>query len=153
MMGTGKPFGLLHPTRRYSLILYADNIIDNIYRMTQGAFVLIGGRFGDVFGHKNILLSGGIWWIIWSLVSGFAKSIVTLSLFRGLTGIGAAFIVPNAVALLMHTFPPGEVKKHRNGVIWGHGTDRGCLRISILCYTSAVNAVEVDLLFLVSPET
>jgi MFS family permease len=77
--------------------------------MTQGAFVLIGGRFGDVFGHKSILLGGGIWWIIMSLVSGFAKSIVTLSLFRGLTGIGAAFIVPNAVALLMHTFPSGRL--------------------------------------------
>jgi MFS family permease len=116
MMGTGQPFELLHPTRRNSLILYADNIIDNIYRMTQGAFVLIGGRFGDVFGHKNILLGGGIWWIIWSLVSGFAKSIVILSLFRGLTGIGAAFIVTNSVALLMHTFPPGRLRNIAMGL-------------------------------------
>jgi MFS family permease len=84
--------------------------------MTQGAFVLIGGRFGDVFGHKNVLLGGGIWWVIWSLISGFAKSIVTLSLFRGLTGIGAAFIVPNAVALLMHTFPPGRLRNIAMGL-------------------------------------
>ena len=30
-------------------------------RLTQGAFVLIGGRIGAVFGHKNTLLAAGIW--------------------------------------------------------------------------------------------
>jgi MFS family permease len=74
------------------------------------AFFLIGGRFGDVYGHKNILLAGAVWWVVWSLASGFAKDIVTLSLFRGLTGIGGAFIVPNAVALIGNTFPPGKLR-------------------------------------------
>jgi len=86
------------------------------YPMTQGAFVLIGGRFGDVFGHKNILLGGAVWWIIWSLVSGFAKSVTVLSLFRGLTGIGAAFIVPNAVALIGRIFPPGRMRNIAMGL-------------------------------------
>jgi MFS family permease len=86
------------------------------YALTQGAFVLIGGRFGDVFGHKNILLGGAVWWVIWSLVSGFAKGIVALSLFRGLTGMGAAFIVPNAVALIGHTFPPGRMRNVAMGL-------------------------------------
>src|ERR1700709_2310615 len=76
--------------------------------MTQGAFILVGGRFGDVFGHKKLIFSDSVWWVIWSLVSGFARDIVTLSLFRGLTGVGSAFIVPNGVALLGHTFPPGK---------------------------------------------
>jgi MFS family permease len=75
------------------------------YPLIQGAFVLIGGRFGDVFGHKNVLLAGAAWWVIWSLVSGFAINVVTLSLFRGLTVVGGAFIVPNAVTLIGHTFP------------------------------------------------
>lgn len=86
------------------------------YPMTQGAFVLIGGRFGDVFGHKYVLLVGAVWWVIWSLVSGFAKSIVTLSLFRGMTGIGGAFIVPNAVALICHIFPPGRLRNVAMGL-------------------------------------
>lgn len=76
--------------------------------MTQGAFVLIGGRFGDVFGHKKVLLTGVLWWALFSLITGFAKSLLTISLFRGLMGIGAAFISPNAVALLGQTFPPGR---------------------------------------------
>ena len=86
------------------------------YPLTQGAFVLIGGRFGDVFGHKNVLLAGAVWWVIWSLVSGFPKNVVTLSLFRGLTGVGGAFIVPNAVALIGHTFPPGRLRNVAMGL-------------------------------------
>jgi MFS family permease len=86
------------------------------YPMAQGAFVLIGGRFGDVHGHKGVLLTGAVWWVIWSLVTGFAKSIFQISLFRGLTGMGAAFIVPNAVALLMHTFPPGKSRNIAMGL-------------------------------------
>jgi len=33
-----------------------------------------------------------------------------LSLFRGLAGIRATFIVTNAVALLTYTFPPGKLR-------------------------------------------
>lgn len=84
--------------------------------MTQGAFVLIGGRLGDVYGHKHVLLTGALWWVIWSLVTGFTKTIITVSLFRGMTGAGAAFIVPNAVALLMHTFPPGKLRNISMGL-------------------------------------
>ncbi|KAG9235205.1 major facilitator superfamily domain-containing protein [Amylocarpus encephaloides] len=86
------------------------------YPMTQGAFVLIGGRFGDVFGYKKILLGGALWWTIFSLANGFLESLLTVSLFRGLTGIGAAFVTPNAVALLMHTFPPGNWRNTAMGL-------------------------------------
>ncbi|TVY58742.1 putative MFS-type transporter, partial [Lachnellula suecica] len=79
-------------------------------RLTQGAFVLIGGRIGAVFGHKNTLLAAGVWWVIFSLVSGFMKSIVGLCVMRALTGIGGAFMVPNALALLTINFPPGKMR-------------------------------------------
>ena len=100
--------------------------------MTQGAFILIGGRLGDIYGHKRILLAGATWWIIASLITGFMKTIVTISLFRGLNGMGAAFIVPNAVALLTHTFPPGKLRNIAMGCfgamapIGAAGGDDGC---------------------------
>jgi MFS family permease len=31
------------------------------YPLTQGTFVLIGGRLGAVYGHKNILAAGCAW--------------------------------------------------------------------------------------------
>ncbi|KAG0652294.1 putative MFS-type transporter [Hyphodiscus hymeniophilus] len=78
------------------------------YPLTQGAFVLMGGRVGAIYGHKNILLAGSLWWTLFSLVSGFAKNIVSSVVLRALTGIGGAFMVPNAIALLTITFPPGR---------------------------------------------
>ncbi|TVY53497.1 putative MFS-type transporter [Lachnellula cervina] len=80
------------------------------FRLTQGAFVLIGGRIGAVFGHKNTLLAAGIWWIIFSLISGFMKNFIVLCVMRALTGIGGAFMVPNALALLTINFPPGKMR-------------------------------------------
>lgn len=84
--------------------------------MTQGAFVLIAGRLGDVLGHRTVLLTGCVWWVTWTLVSGFAPSFLVLALFRGLSGIGGAFMVPNAVALLAHTFPPGTKRNISMGL-------------------------------------
>ena len=78
------------------------------YPLTQGAFVLMGGRVGAIMGHKNTLMVAGAWWVIFTMVSGFAKSIIALCVLRGLTGIGGAFMVPNALALLTITFPPGK---------------------------------------------
>ncbi|KFY43543.1 hypothetical protein V495_03903 [Pseudogymnoascus sp. VKM F-4514 (FW-929)] len=105
------------------------------YPMTQGAFVLIGGRYGDVFGYKNVLLSGAAWWMIWSLATGFAKTLIQISLFRGLTGIGAAFIIPNAVALLGHTFPPGKMRNLAMGLFGAMapiGAAGGCVVAALL---------------------
>ncbi|OBT77547.1 hypothetical protein VF21_04575 [Pseudogymnoascus sp. 05NY08] len=80
------------------------------YPLTQGAFVLMGGRLGAVYGHKNTVVAAGILWVIFHLVSGFMKSVLTLSVMRGLSGIGGALIVPNAIAMLTITFPPGKIR-------------------------------------------
>ncbi|KAH8820244.1 major facilitator superfamily domain-containing protein [Xylogone sp. PMI_703] len=73
-------------------------------------FVLIAGRIGAVYGHKNAVVGAGIWWVIFHLISGFMRSIVSLSIMRALAGVGGAFILPNAIALLTTTFPPGKMR-------------------------------------------
>jgi MFS family permease len=78
------------------------------YPLTQGTFVLIGGRLGAVYGHKNLLAVGCFIWVVFCLGSGFAKGIVVLGVLRGFTGIGGGLMVPNAVAILGITFPPGK---------------------------------------------
>ncbi|KAL2826018.1 MFS general substrate transporter [Aspergillus pseudoustus] len=80
------------------------------YPLTQGAFVLMGGRVGAVYGHKNTVVVAGVWWVIFHLISGFMRSIISLSVMRALSGIGGAFMVPNAIALLTITFPPGKMR-------------------------------------------
>jgi MFS family permease len=89
--------------------LSSEDCTDN-FRLTQGTFVLVGGRIGAIYGHKNVAAAGGVWWVVFTLISGFMKSVVSLSVLRALSGIGGAFIVPNAVAILTITFPPGHMR-------------------------------------------
>ncbi|KAE8446755.1 hypothetical protein EG329_011660 [Mollisiaceae sp. DMI_Dod_QoI] len=105
------------------------------YPLTQGAFVLISGRIGAIYGHKNVLFLGGAWWILWSLVNGFCTtSIISFSVARAMSGIGAAFVMPNVVAIIGITFPPGKMRNLSLG-FYGFGAPvggtLGCLLIGI----------------------
>ncbi|KAF9284094.1 hypothetical protein BGZ68_004915 [Mortierella alpina] len=56
------------------------------YALTYAAFLLIGGRMGDLFGHKRIFLVGTTWFAIWALVCGFARNAIFMSVARALEG-------------------------------------------------------------------
>lgn len=78
--------------------------------MTQGTFVLISGRLGAVYGHRTVLIGGAIWFVIWTLANGFCNNFVAFNVARAFSGIGGALIMPNAVALISSTIPPGKVR-------------------------------------------
>ncbi|KAL5339913.1 MFS general substrate transporter [Aspergillus crustosus] len=80
------------------------------YPLTQGTFVLISGRLGAKYGHGHILVAGAIWFTIFTLANGFCRSFVSFNACRALSGIGGALIMPNAVALISTTIPPGRVR-------------------------------------------
>lgn len=77
-------------------------------RMTQGTFVLISGRLGEVYGHRNAMLAGGAWFVLWSLINGFCNNFIAFNVARAMSGIGGALIMPNAVAMISITCPPGN---------------------------------------------
>jgi hypothetical protein len=62
------------------------------YPLTQGTFVLMGGRLGAVFGHKKMLMVACSWWLIWSLICGFAPNLIALCVFRALSGVGGGMM-------------------------------------------------------------
>ncbi|CAK44146.1 MFS general substrate transporter [Aspergillus niger ATCC 13496] len=78
--------------------------------MTQGTFVLMSGRLGDVYGHRELLLAGGAWLSLCTLISAFCSNFYAFVAMRALAGLGGAFIMPNAVALIASTNPPGRVR-------------------------------------------
>lgn len=78
------------------------------YPLTQGSFVLIGGRLGEIYGHKAIFTAGSLWWILWAIAGGYATDLVSMCFMRGLCGVGGGLMVPNVVALIGVTFPPGK---------------------------------------------
>jgi MFS family permease len=80
------------------------------YSLTAGTFILSSGRLGDTFGYKKMLLIGFSWFSVWSLVVGLSVySNYTLFLCaRSLQGIGPAITLPNAIAIIGSTYPPGQ---------------------------------------------
>ncbi|OGE47433.1 hypothetical protein PENARI_c044G02080 [Penicillium arizonense] len=80
------------------------------YALTQGTFVLVSGRLGDVYGHRELLLAGGAWLTICTLASAFCTNFFAFVTMRALAGLGGAFIMPNAVAMISSTNPPGRVR-------------------------------------------
>src|SRR6185437_9357180 len=70
------------------------------YSMTVGAFMLITGKLGDVYGHKRVFVLGFLWFGLCSLGLGFAvyAGSIYFAVFRALQGIGPAAVLPNAVA-------------------------------------------------------
>ncbi|KAL1882478.1 hypothetical protein Plec18167_002894 [Paecilomyces lecythidis] len=80
------------------------------YALTQGTFVLISGRLGAVYGHKNLLLIGGAWLAVCTLACGFSSNFYAFTAMRALSGVGGAFILPNAVAMITITNPPGRMR-------------------------------------------
>ncbi len=72
--------------------------------------MLISGRLGAVYGHRNVLICGAVWLVVWSLANGFCTSYIVFNVVRAFSGIGGALIMPNAVALISTTIPPGKMR-------------------------------------------
>src|SRR5262245_7582130 len=65
---------------------------NNAFSLVTGALVIAGGRFGDIFGRRRLLLAGIIIFGAFSIVAALAPNIELLILGRGLMGIGAAAV-------------------------------------------------------------
>lgn len=82
------------------------------------------GRLGTIHGHRHILLAGAGWWALCTFVNAFCNNFIAFNLIRGLSGIGGAMIVPNAVAVIGTTFPPGRKRNSSLG-LFGAGAPIG----------------------------
>ncbi|TGO45413.1 hypothetical protein BCON_0395g00020 [Botryotinia convoluta] len=83
------------------------------YSLTVGTFILIAGRLGDLYGHKMLFISGFFWFALWSLLAGFSaySDAIFFDVARALQGIGPAFLLPNALAILARIYEPGRKKE------------------------------------------
>ncbi|MBK5231393.1 MAG: DHA2 family efflux MFS transporter permease subunit [Thermoleophilia bacterium] len=72
------------------------------------AFMVIGGRLGDIFGLRKIFLIGALIFSISSAFAGFAQNFEWMVAARASQGLGAALMMPTAVAIVSATFPKAE---------------------------------------------
>jgi MFS family permease len=86
------------------------------YSLTVGTFILLSGRCGDLFGYRNMLIVGYVWFAICNLVGGMSVYVdgnggqVLFIFSRVLGGMGPAILLPNALGLLGATYKEGRRK-------------------------------------------
>ncbi|HEU5277836.1 MAG TPA: DHA2 family efflux MFS transporter permease subunit [Gaiellaceae bacterium] len=76
----------------------------NAYLLTFGGFLLLGGRLGDLFGHRRLFLIGISIFTVASFFCGIANSQAFLVSARAVQGIGGAIVSAVALSLLMTLF-------------------------------------------------
>ena len=76
----------------------------NAYLLTFGGFLLLGGRLGDLFGHRRLFLTGIGIFTAASLACGVSTSQGMLIASRAVQGIGGAIVSAVALSLLMMLF-------------------------------------------------
>ncbi len=84
----------------------------NAYMLTFGGFLLLGGRLGDLYGHRRLFLGGIVFFTLASLGCGLASSQGALVAARAVQGLGGAVVSAVALSLIMILFTePAERAK------------------------------------------
>ncbi len=84
----------------------------NAYLLTFGGFLLLGGRLGDLFGHRRLFLAGIALFTLASVGCGLADSQELLIAARAVQGLGGAIVSAVALSLMMTIFTePAERAK------------------------------------------
>ena len=84
----------------------------NAYLLTFGGFLLLGGRLGDLFGHRRLFLAGIALFTLASVGCGLADSQGVLVAARAVQGVGGAVVSAVALSLMMTLFTePAERAK------------------------------------------
>ena len=84
----------------------------NAYLLTFGGFLLLGGRLGDLFGHRRLFIAGIVLFTAASLACGLANSQAALIGARAVQGLGGAVVSAVALSLIVTLFTePGERAK------------------------------------------
>ena len=80
------------------------------YTIAGGGLLMLGGRLGDVFGRRRLLLTGTAIFGAASLMAGLADSFALLVVARLLQGAGEALALPAAMATIVLLFPEGKAR-------------------------------------------
>ena len=88
----------------------------NAYMLTFGGFLLLGGRLGDLFGHRRVFLIGLIAFTVASLACGLAQSQAMLVVARALQGLGGAVVSAVALSLIMDLFTDSAERAKAMGI-------------------------------------
>src|SRR5215472_1939731 len=80
----------------------------NAYNIVFAAFLMASAGIADLLGRRRVFVFGLELFTVGSLLCAIAPSADALIAFRVVQGLGAAFLVPSALALVLNAFPPAH---------------------------------------------
>ena len=78
------------------------------------AFMVLGGRLGDLLGLRRVFLTGAFVFLVSTALAGSAQELPWMISVRAAQGFGAAMMMPTAVAIVSEVFP-----RERRGMALG----------------------------------
>src|SRR5438128_11950769 len=88
--------------------LAAQQWVANVYLLTLGSLILVGGSLGDLFGERRVFALGVGGFGVASLLCAIAPTVEALIAARALQGVAGALLTPSALAVIVNTFPESE---------------------------------------------
>ena len=75
------------------------------YALTFATFLIIGGRLGDVYGHRRVFVIGAALFGVGSLLASISHSVGMMIIGEAIIeGLGASLMLPATLAILSTTF-------------------------------------------------
>lgn len=88
----------------------------NAYMLSFSGSLLLGGRLGDLYGHRRVFLAGIFLFTLASLGCGLATTTALLVAARAVQGLGGAAVVAVALSLIINMFADGTERAKALGV-------------------------------------
>jgi EmrB/QacA subfamily drug resistance transporter len=88
------------------------------YALTFASLLIIGGRLGDVYGHRRVFVIGAAFFGVGSLIASISSGVPELVLGEAIIeGIGASLMLPATLAIISSTFRGRE--RASAFAVWG----------------------------------
>jgi EmrB/QacA subfamily drug resistance transporter len=89
----------------------------NAYMLFFGGFLLLGGRLGDLYGHRKLFVAGIGIFTAASLAAGISSSQTILIAARAAQGLGGAVVSAAGLSLMMSLFTEPAERAKAMGVV------------------------------------
>jgi EmrB/QacA subfamily drug resistance transporter len=120
----------------------------NAYLLTFGGFLLLGGRLGDLYGHRRLFISGIALFTLASLCCGLATTQGFLEAARAVQGVGGAVASAVSLSLTMRLFTEPAERAKAMGIFGFVASGGGS--IGVLLGGVLTNSLDWHWIFLVN---
>jgi EmrB/QacA subfamily drug resistance transporter len=120
----------------------------NAYLLTFGGFLLLGGRLGDLYGHRRLFVSGIALFTLASLACGLSNTQGLLETARAVQGVGGAIASAVSLSLTMTLFTETAERAKAMGIFGFVASGGGS--IGVLLGGVLTNSLDWHWIFLVN---